>query len=130
MLKYKVRWKGKELGEFTRSEIEANLRSSKMGLLHQVFAGSKWVNLKFFIDEYKEVVDNDTKEEGKGSFAVSLAYFSTGLAFLSPYLILISIALAGYLYSRDSRKNALWVFALSILIMPLGILFFGAIKNL
>ncbi len=53
MSTFKVRWKGKYIGEFSKEEMDSNLLSSKMGMLHQVYINDKWISpLKISLSLY------------------------------------------------------------------------------
>ncbi|MFQ3670339.1 MAG: hypothetical protein SNJ84_02650 [Verrucomicrobiia bacterium] len=40
--KYVVRWKGKELGRFSRSEIVERLKAREWSVHHEVEEGGRW----------------------------------------------------------------------------------------
>ncbi|MFI3290865.1 MAG: hypothetical protein R3Y46_03185 [Opitutales bacterium] len=127
MALYKVRWKGKILGEFSKEQIQADLRSSKISLFHQVLAGEDWILTKDFLDNYVEV---EPTQENLSEKSINIAYFSTGLAFLSPYLVLISLGFAGFLFKNNSKKNALIVSVIALLMTLLGLVFFNLIETI
>lgn len=127
MALYKVRWKGKILGEFSKEQIQADLRTSKISLFHQVFAGEDWILTKDFLENYVEV---ESVKENVSEKSINIAYFSTGIAFLSPYLILISLGFAGYLFKNNSKKNALIVSVIALVMTLLGLMFFNIIETI
>lgn len=46
---FRLRWKGKNLGPFTRREIERKIREHELGLLHEIWSGGDWITLREFL---------------------------------------------------------------------------------
>jgi hypothetical protein len=46
---FRLRWKGKTLGPFTRREIEQKIREHELGLLHEIWNDGNWMTLREFL---------------------------------------------------------------------------------
>ena len=45
---YKLRWRGREAGPFTLTEINRQLDEHELGLGHEIYNGYKWISLEEF----------------------------------------------------------------------------------
>ena len=48
MKQFRIRWRGREEGPYPISDIEERLRSSRIGLLHEIFTEERWMTLRDF----------------------------------------------------------------------------------
>lgn len=46
---FRLRWKGKTLGPFTRREIDRKIREHELGLLHEIWSDGNWITLREFL---------------------------------------------------------------------------------
>lgn len=71
--RFLVRWKGKELGRFTRSEIVSHLLSREWSVHHEVYRGKGWRPAGEFLQEEPEVEPTAIKEEQEDGLRIWLA---------------------------------------------------------
>jgi hypothetical protein len=48
MKQFMIRWRGREEGPYSISDIEERLSSSRIGLLHEIFTDERWMTLRDF----------------------------------------------------------------------------------
>lgn len=126
MKKYKVIWKGKCIGEFTRTEISENLDLGKIGLIHEVEVScGNYTSVKDFLNSDKV---NEISENREFEFSL-FGYMIVGFSFLSWVGMFCGILYAIFLF-RDKKKNlGMQIFSFSIIFWFMGYLFFNAFSN-
>lgn len=137
MSSYKLIWKGETIGSFSVDDIREMLKSGKIGLMYQIeLPSGEIVFLKDFFDEnslemnVNMGINADSSCENKKSISqkndsfVYLLYGLCGASFISAYIWIAALALAGAFYCQGKSKLALWTALLSTIMMGFGIVFF------
>lgn len=64
---FRLRWKGKTLGPFTRREIERKIREHELGLLHEIWSEGAWITLREFLGSKAESSPAEPSREDSAS---------------------------------------------------------------
>ena len=117
-------WKGAESGPYSVAEIRDMLSRGRIGLLHKIGTkDSAFVTLKDV--DLDALEQSDARTANAPSDILALAsYAVAGIAFLSPWTLAASAAIAAYLWAAGARRPAVLSAALSAAFALLGILFF------
>lgn len=121
---YLLEWKGAESGPYSVAEIRDMLSRGRIGLLHKIGTkDSAFVTLKDV--DLDALEQSDARTANAPSDILALAsYAVAGIAFLSPWTLAASAAIAMYLWAAGARRPAVLSIALSAAFALLGILFF------
>lgn len=121
MKKYKVYWKGRAIGEYSRDEILMQLNYCKLGMLHFVDLGSgELVPMQSFV-ELQEVKAQNPQTPAA---AILVAYFLSGLCFLGWPFLAVFAPYCYWIFRKGQKKAAAYTLVLALAFLLLGTLFF------
>ncbi len=121
MKKYKVYWKGRAIGEYSRDEILMQLNYGKLGMLHFVDLGrGELVPMQSFV-ELQEVKAQNPQTPAA---AILVAYFLSGLCFLGWPFLAVFAPYCYWIFRKGQKKAAAYTLVLALAFLLLGTLFF------
>lgn len=121
MKKYKVYWKGRAIGEYSRDEILMQLNYGKLGMLHFVDLGrGELVPMQSFV-ELQEVKAQNPQTPAA---AILVAYFLSGLCFLGWPFLAVFAPYCYWIFHKGQKKAAAYTLVLALAFLLLGTLFF------
>ena len=110
---YLLEWKGAESGPYSVAENRDMLSRGRIGLLHKIGTkDSAFVTLKDVDLDALEQSDARTANAPSDMLALA-SYAVAGIAFLSPWTLAASAAIAAYLWAAGVRRPAVLSIALS-----------------
>jgi len=122
---FKIIWKGQEIANLDSNEVKKQLSLGKIGMQHQVQFGEEILTMKKFL----EICDNpEFKTSNYESILNIIAYFFSGIAFLTFYLAIIPLCLAGFFIYKNKIQQAIMIIVLTVLSSLLGVIFFSLIS--
>lgn len=149
---YRIRWKGRTEGPYTREEIRGRIADGELSLLHRVEVSGNWIGLGEFLSPQKPPSTESAPAparsapaptvhapvrhaEGIGATDESAAilrngYLLCGLCFVFPLAATVpAVAVAMRLRRRGEARESRAQLALAALLTLLGILFWLAVKS-